>query len=129
MCTPRVAITAVPPSLAPCPGGGHAGAWPLPASFRRRLVLAGLLGLVGLLPGLVHRAVGVLRRAVNGVEDQRVLAGVDEVVLPAGGGYSMAISGRTPRSRGPPPWSCAPRRRRAPAGRRRCRGSAGSRRC
>src|SRR3954447_25040182 len=84
MCTPRVAITAVPPSLAPCPGGGHAGAWPLPASFRRRLVLAGLLGLVGLLLGLVHRALGVLRRAVDGVEDQRVLAGVDEVVLLAG---------------------------------------------
>src|SRR3954464_10847361 len=83
MCTPRVAITAVPPSLAPCPGGGHAGAWPLPASFGRRLVLAGLLGLVGLLLGGVHRPVGVLRRAVDGVEDQRGLAGVLEVVLRA----------------------------------------------
>src|SRR3954464_7134784 len=93
MCTPRVAITAVPPSLAPCPGGGHAGAWPLPASFGRRLVLAGLLGRVGLLLGLVHRAVGVLRRAVDGVEDQRVLAGVHEVVLGAGGNDDQVALG------------------------------------
>src|SRR3954453_6519482 len=102
MCTPRVAITAVPPSLAPCPGGGHAGAWPLPASFRRRLVLAGLLGLVGLLPGLVHRAGGVVLRAVDGVEDQRVLAGVDEVVLRAGGDDDEVTLGDLLRVAGDP---------------------------
>ena len=47
----------------------------------RRLVLAFLLEPVGLLLGLVHGLVGVLRRAVDRVQDQRVRAGVDEVVL------------------------------------------------
>src|SRR3954451_20307808 len=51
------------------------------ASPGGRLVLAGLLRLVGLLLGVVHRAVRVLRRTVDRVEDQRVLAGVHEVVL------------------------------------------------
>src|SRR5215217_8486989 len=69
-------------------GGAPAGARPRPRTTSvggRRLVLAGLLQPVGLLLGLVHRAVGVLRRAVDGVEDQRVRAGVDEVVLLPGG--------------------------------------------
>src|SRR3712207_9383450 len=55
-----------PPAAPPAPGG----------SPSRRLVLAGLLGRVGLLLGRVHRAVGVLRRAVDGVEHERVRAGV-----------------------------------------------------
>src|SRR3712207_3309202 len=68
------------------PGGVGGPAHPPPRrSLGRRLVLAGLLGRVGLLLGAVHRAVGVLRRAVDGVEDQGVRAGVDEVVLRAGG--------------------------------------------
>ncbi len=33
----------------------------------------------------MHHAVGVLRRAVHGVEDQRIGPGVDEVVLRSGG--------------------------------------------
>src|SRR4051812_23071108 len=48
---------------------------------RRRLVLPLLLQLVGLLLGLVYGLVGVLRRAVDGVEHQRVDPGVHEVVL------------------------------------------------
>src|SRR4051812_8217660 len=47
----------------------------------RRLVLALLLQLVGLLLGAVHRLVGVLRRAVHRVEHQGVDPVVHEVVL------------------------------------------------
>src|SRR3954453_15967292 len=61
------------------------GSSPPPSSRARRLVLAGLFQLVRLFLGLVHGTVGVLRRPVDRVEDQGVLAGVDEVVLPAGG--------------------------------------------
>src|SRR6476661_7127857 len=69
------------------PARTPATGWPAsPAgSARGRLVLSGRLEPVGLLLGGVHRARGVLRRAVDGVEDQRVRTGVEEVVLPAGG--------------------------------------------
>src|SRR4051812_28333961 len=71
-----VEVSDGPPDGARPGAGGSAGG---------RLVLALFLQLVRLFLGLVHRAVGVLRRAVDRVEDQRVLAGVEEVVLLAGG--------------------------------------------
>src|SRR4051812_27634249 len=56
----------------------------VPSVGRRRLVLALLLELVRLLLGLVLRLVGVLGRAVDGVEHQRVDPVVAEVVFLAG---------------------------------------------
>src|SRR4051794_37469154 len=55
-----------------------------PGSTAGRLVLALFLEPVGLFLRLVHCAVRVLRRAVNGVEDERQRALVGEVVLGAG---------------------------------------------
>lgn len=40
----------------------------------------GVFGLHGFLLGLVHRAVGVLRRGVDRIEFQRLVAFVDDVV-------------------------------------------------
>src|SRR3954453_13084884 len=102
MCTPRVVVLPCPESAAggaggPAGGGVRRCRSPPPVASRGGwLVLARLLGLVGLLLGLVHRAVGVLRWAVDGVEDQRVLAGVDEVVLRARGDDDEVALGDLP---------------------------------
>ena len=88
--------------------GGPATVLGRAGSGGRRLVLAGLLGRVGLLLGLVHGAVGVLRRAVDGVEDQRVGAGVDEVVLGARPARPPGRPGRPSASRPPTRASPAP---------------------
>ena len=69
-------------TAAPSDDRGCGGA--VARSARGRLVLALFLQPVGLFLGLVHRAVGVLRRAVDRVEDQGERPGVDEVVLVAG---------------------------------------------
>src|SRR5690606_27839842 len=71
------------PDAGPAPRPGPPGltrrTWRLPFSGGATSPFS-----AGLVLGLVHRAVGVLGRAVHRVEDERAGAGVDEVVPGAG---------------------------------------------